>query len=173
MDIVNITTERLKLAQVRFYSESHRGVEIPREKAYAFLYRLEDDQYINLLDPLNELPVYERVPYANSFQNGESYGTKISLVSGDSKSGACYVMENIGFDRIFEEKTITMDQLKKYILASDKFFIDRPKIVEDSVQGKGFVDRFIAFDKKYRDDKKKQEEFQQYLLGCLGEEIQK
>ena len=171
MDKVDITTERLKLAQVRFYSESHKGVEIPRDKAYVFLYRLEDNQYMNLFNPYQEYPVYGRVPYSNTSRDGMDYGTKITLLCGDEMSGPCYVLENIGMDNIFGEKTITMDQLKKFIFSSNMFFIDRPAIVEEEAQKKGPVDRFIAFNKKYREDRKKREQFQQYLNDCLRDEL--
>lgn len=170
MEKVEIKTERLKLAQIRHFSKAHNGVEVPKEKAYVFLYQMGEGQYMNILNPLHELPVYERVPYGNTTSDGFSYGTKIVLASGEEKTGPCYVVENLGMDNIFGERTISMKQLHEFVLASNMFFMDRPFIVEESVKGKGVVDRFIAFNKKYHEDKIKQESFDRYLADCMKEE---
>jgi len=170
MDKFEIKTERLKLAQIRHFSKAHNGVEVPRNKAYVFLYKLGEDKYVNLFNTMQELPVYERVPYSNTTKEGLDYGTKIVLASGEEKSGPCFVVENIGMDNLFGEEKISLEQLKQFVFASNLFFIDRPTLVEEKVRGKSPIDRFVAFDKKYREDKKKAESFQQYLNTCVEEE---
>ena len=85
-----IPVEKIKKAQLRFFDGN--GTEIPEIKAYAVLIK-KKDSYINLFNFLEDCNVYDRLPYSNSTQSGEDYGTKIRLVAGEEKPGICYVLE--------------------------------------------------------------------------------
>ena len=126
-----IRTENLRLAQLRFYETQRNGTEILPMLAYAFLLK-NGDQYINILNPEEEYPVYGRVPYSNTTISGEDYGTKIILLSGEERDGLCYVLENRSVSSMFGNKEeISFQELQKYVMFSSDFFVDRMKIVEE------------------------------------------
>ena len=156
---MNIETKKLKLAQVRYYDEEHNGVEVPSLKAYVFLLK-SGESYINILNPGEDLPVYERVPYTNTTLDGDDYGTKIVLAYGECESGPCYVVENIGMDHIFEVDSISLRQLKEYVMKSNLFFMDRLEIMKHR--------NVLPIHSKYRSDVKNQRIFQEYLDSCMN-----
>lgn len=149
-----INTKDLKLAQIRYFDTRHNGVEIPEIKAYAFLRKI-GEKYINILNPEEYYPVYDRVPYTNTTSDGIDYGTKIVLVSGEEDDGPCYVMDRLDMDHIFGVQSLTKEQIEKVVLVSDLFFIDRPELLKR--KGAFF------FHKKLREDEKKKEQFLKYL----------
>ena len=158
-----LETKNLKLAQVRYFDTKHNGVEIPEMKGYAFLYRL-GDHYINYLNPYEELPVYDRVPYTNTTRDGIEFGTKIVLAQGECKDGLCYVIDNIGVDNIFGMETIPSEQLEEFVLKSELFFVDRVRIL---INRKG-----VIYASKYCEELKKLEEFNE-KIGASRNEVAK
>lgn len=149
-----INTKDLRLAQIRYFETAHNGVEIPEIKAYAFLRKIGEN-YINVLNPEEVYPVYDRVPYGNTTRDGIDYGTKIIRVSGEEEDGPCYVVEKLDMDHVFETQNLTKEQIEKIVLISDLFFIDRPKLLRR--KGAFFLH------KKLREDEKKKEMFLKYL----------
>ena len=170
---MEIKTNRLKLAQVRFFSEKHNGVEIPEKPAYAFLVKLGEDNYFNPFNLEREYPVYDRTFYAQCDRNGNDYGTIIRLVSGEVKSGPCYVLEKknnpldfTGFGRLCLDDSVSIEKLEEYMLSSDLFFIDRVNILEKMDLDTPQLQR------KFDDDGTETEKFEQYLIHCMEEEKQ-
>ena len=149
--------ENLKLARVKYFDEEHNGVEVTRHDAYAFLYDV-DGEYINVLNPERELPVYGRVPYTNTTLDGEDFGSKIVLRSGEALSGPCYVIDYEHGDRFFERDNMTVGQLKQFVLKSSRFFIDRVKLIKEGSR----KDR-VKYSRKLKGDMKKLAEFEEYI----------
>lgn len=177
MENKNIDTKKLKLAQIRYFDFKHNGVEIPRKKAFVFVQQVGEDTFINALNPLENLPVFGRVPYTNTTRDGEDYGTKIVLLSGDIKSGPCYVMENLGMDNIFGEERVSKEQIEDFVLASNLFFMDRPAIIREKLAKRGQdgsknipLKQRIRLQKKLREDIEKKVEFEEYLQSCAVEQ---
>lgn len=123
-----IKTNRLFLAGVRYFDIEHNGVEILPLEAYAFLTEV-NGKYVNIFSPEEELPVYKRVPYSNTTRDGEDYGSMIMLVNGEVVEGPCFVLE--AEQPYFRKEEMTMEELEQYIVSSDKFFVDRIKILQN------------------------------------------
>ena len=151
----NINTEKLKIAEIRYFDTKYNGVEIPPINAYAFLYQF-GNQYRNIFKLEEELPVYDRVPYSNTTRDGLDYGTKIVLVSGECKDGPCYVMEKLDMKSVFGKDKITMEQLEDYVLKSKYFFIDREDIRK----------KRHGFSLKAKADRNHAKQLEDYLATC-------
>ena len=121
-----IPVERIKKAQLRYFDGN--GTEIPEIKAYTIFIKKEDT-YVNLFNFMTECNVYERLPYSNSTQSGEDYGTKIRLVCGKEERGICYVLESGKMDELSRYDSIPLMDLYKIILKSDDYYFDRKDII--------------------------------------------
>ena len=127
---------KIKLAQIKYFDKKNNGIEVNDIDAYAFLYE-EDGHYVNLLNPLADLPVYKRVPYSNVTSSGEEYGTKIVHEQGEIKDGLCYVVGFTKMEELFGDKDIDLETIKNYILSSSKFFVDRILIISNMLGNAG------------------------------------
>lgn len=130
MKHTKISADKVRIGQVRYFDTEVNASEIPEEKAYAFLVDV-NGTYINPFNPLEEVPVYDRVNYTNTLSNGETYGTKIVLVNGEVKDGMCYILEKMDGRDIFDKEMVTLNDLKDYMLKSTDFFVDRMEAVND------------------------------------------
>lgn len=131
MEKYKIAVENLRKAKIR-YCESDKGCEIPEVEAYALLIKI-GDEYRNVVRPLEECNVYDRLPYSNRTQNGEDFGSKIILASGKEEDGICYIMEKkLG---AFEGKDyVTVDEIDDEIINNlDVFYFDRWDLCFDGV----------------------------------------
>ena len=151
--------KNLKLARVRYFDAEHNGAEVTSLDAYAFLYEREGE-YVNVFNPERELPVYGRVPYTNTTLDGEDYGTKIVLKSGEVETGPCYIIDEENCDRFFGKDQMKFIDLKQYVIRSEKFFIDRLEMMQEL----GTKERIINY-KKIREDMRKYEEFDRYMAS--------
>ena len=70
-----ISTDKLSLAKVKYFDVKHNGVEVTGEDPYVFLLNI-NNTYINLFDPVENLPVYDRLPYSNTTMSGVDFGSK-------------------------------------------------------------------------------------------------
>lgn len=128
-----IDTRKLKLARIKVYNEKGKGsYHYPEgvETPYAFLYEI-NGTYVNILNPLEELPVCERTTSAFcDTKTGEDIGTWMTHVSGKLEDGPFYVM-NHGNCRseLFSNDEIELELLKRYVLRSSEFFYDRLDII--------------------------------------------
>ncbi len=185
---MSVQTKDLKLAQIRYY-EKGRGTEVPIDKAYVFLLK-KGDNFVNLFNPGLELPVYGRTLYSRSYYDGknadgEDYGTLLQLASGEEMTGPCYVLEHYHDDKIFDGDTVTMEQLRAYIMNSKYFFMDSADIIGAAIEEyragssefrkkieKIFPGKQLkSLTQKYADALEKKEKFEAYLKGCADEEV--
>lgn len=153
-----VNTNNIKLAKVKYFDVEHNGVEVAKEDPYVFLYKL-GDTYVNLFDPIENLPVYSRVPYSNTTRSGEDFGSKIVLTQGETKNGLCYVMENVEVKKLFNKDIISVSDLMNYMIHSEKFFLDRKDFLLNSSIFK--VSRKVRA--KYYSDLTKTEDFEYFV----------
>ena len=143
-----VKTKNLALAEVRYFDEERQAVEVMADPAYVILMHVKDS-YINPFHLGEELPVYTRLPYSNTTLDGEDFGTKIALASGDVKDGPCFVINEDNLEPFFGIKEISIEELGNYMIQSSKFFVDRMNLLED---GYGSVRRNHSLKKKMKRD---------------------
>lgn len=118
-----IAVENLRKAKIRYYEED-KGCEIPEVEAYALLIKI-GDEYRNVVRPLEECTVYDRVPYSNRTQGGDDFGTKIVLASGKDEEGICYIIEK-NLDAFEGKDYVTVSEIDDEIINNlDTFYFDR------------------------------------------------
>lgn len=149
-------TDQLSVAEIRLFNEERKSSTIPEKKSYTILLN-QDGKYLNILNPILDYPVYERVPYANILPNGEGYGTMISHVSGEIKDGPCYIID-VNMKRILSKDMISYEEILSYVLQSGKFFPDRISIIENM----DIISR-MKYRKKYLSDKNNLEKYKEYM----------
>ena len=126
-----IDANKIRLARVRYYDVKNNGAELSSQEAYAFLLQVDEKKYINPFDVTEDLPVLDRTFYANVMPNGEEYGTKLFHVCGELVDGPCYVLERQSAKDLFKKENISLHEIKRYILYSNKFFVDRRRIISE------------------------------------------
>ena len=127
-----LKAKNIKLAKIKYFDADYKnglgGAEVDAPiDAYAFLVKI-NGAYINIFDPTEELPIYDRTNYSNITLDGEDYGSILKLVSGNVESGPCYVIEKLNMEDIFgseRSENLTPAVLKQYMYNSKKFFVDR------------------------------------------------
>lgn len=161
---VNFNVRDLKLGQVRYFDKDHNGIEVIPVSAYVILFKNGNDYY-NIFNVDNVYPVYKRVPYSNTTMDGEDFGTKIVLDSGECKDGLCYVLENKSLMLLFKKDVVSYEELLEYVINSKFFFVDRLDMLKNypSFLPKDKRNHKIAAD-SYRLD---------LLNNCLNHEIEK
>ena len=163
-----ISVERIKKAQLRYFDKEHNGVEVPDFKAYTIFIKLEDT-YMNLFNGLEELNVYERLPYSNSTQSGEDFGTKIRLVCGKEENGVCYVLETTDMEELKGLDSVTETDLYKIVLDSEDFYFDRIDLLNAYPHMVGFIERMKIMKK----DKPMRDKLFKYLGSKEKEKVMK
>lgn len=163
----DLPVKRIKRAEIRYFEEDKNACEIPEIKAYSYFLEVQGT-YINIFHPLEECNVYKRVPYSNSTESGESFGTKIVLASGKAEDGVCYILDK-GDEYISDEKYISIEELSNKIVNTDEFIVDRISILEDKSFKMNFVSRML----KIKKDKKQLEELQEYIISKEKEKVLK
>lgn len=127
MKNIEIKANKVRLAQVRYFDVEENASEIPHEPAYAFLIKV-NGVYINPFNPIEEVPVYERVWYSNTTWEGREFGTKIVLAQGEVQEGKCYILELEMGKKLFDKDMITIKDLEDYMFNSEDFFVDRLEV---------------------------------------------
>lgn len=149
MKHTKISADKVRIGQIRYFDVERNASEIPEEKAYAFLVNV-NGVYINPFNPLEEVPVYDRVNYTNTLSNGESFGTKIKLVNGEVREGMCYILEKMNGRDIFNKDMVTINDMKDYMLKSSDFFVDRMNAVNNgSLKPKELAYRYAQMEDDY------------------------
>ena len=131
-----IDSKRIKLARVKYFDLEKNGVEYRYfdDDPYVFLVNV-DGKYVNLFDPSEDMPVYERIPYPNHLPNGDFFGTMIDIVQGEVKEGLCYLIdkpEEYELIKLFWKEKIRISDLINYMFNSKLFFIDRKDLLLES-----------------------------------------
>ncbi len=162
-----IDAKRIRLGKVTYFDTEHNGSAVPPVEAYAFLVDV-GGFYVNPFNIVDELPVYDRVPYSNTTKDGEDYGTKIVLKQGEVMDGPCYVLDRINVAEYYGVTDVSLSMLEEFIIRSNKFFIDRPELLEDNINNGNLFRKKYA-KKKLNEDQKKMKKFIGFLADCERE----
>lgn len=142
---MKVNTNKIKLAEVKFFDKEHSGVEFGSPLSYVMLYEVDDEytsvfngkKYINLFGPDDIDLVFERSRFYSCYNSdGVDYGTKLNFVTGQLKTGPCCVLTGLDFSEVFNSDSVDYESLQSYVLKSDKYFMDRVNIAKE---------RLIAF----------------------------
>lgn len=159
MEKLEFDTSKMKLAQVRYFNEEKQSTEIPTIQGYVFLININGN-YVNIFNSTKSINVYDRLPYSNTTIDGEDYGNKLVICSGEVSEGICYVIEPFDIKLLLGEGKITYKQLEDVIINSNNFFVDRIHIIEDR---KVFIKNRIKYKKILEKDRKSMAELDRYL----------
>jgi len=158
MNNIELPVKRIRRAQIRYYETERNACEIPEFSAYTYFLNV-DGKYINIFHPTEECNVYNRVPYPNFTKTGETFGTKIELVTGREEDGVCYILDNP--DRLVSrDDYISIKDFENLIINMDEFIVDRVDILERRNIFSKFIYRDII-----EDDQIKLQELQEYVLS--------
>ena len=156
---VKVDTSKLRLAQLRYFNLERKASEIPDEKAYAVLVEV-NGTYVNVLNPIEELPVLDRSPYTNTTPDGQhEFGNQLFLINGELQDGPCYILERGNLRDHLRRETVSISDIENYVLNSKEFFVDRVELIEKD--RKLLRDKY--FKRLYLEDIKNLNKFNEYL----------
>ena len=138
-------TRDIKIAELKFFDKDH-GIEVSGVQSYGLIAKIGRNSYLNILNPYDDYPIFERVPYSNCSRDGLEYGTKvISVGDAELESGPCWI---IGGECLFDEigkETIKGGDIEDFVLKSPLYYKDRLPLVKREMK------RHIPFGKKFTD----------------------
>ncbi len=157
----------IKIAELKFFDKDHFGIEVSEVQSYGLIAKvggITDSVYLNLLNPFEEYPIFERLPYSNCNSDGVEYGAKvISVGKEELETGPCWV---IGKENLFEvlgKEDVEKEDIEDFVLKSPFYYKDRMPLVKRKMKkslpfSKRFSDLYCTF---YDDtvDKRKMDEF--------------
>ena len=133
--------ESLKLAELKYYDHKHNGIEVSEPLSFVVLVQI-GDRYFNALDPIEELPTFERVPGTTNSYDDDYFGTKVRLITDGCSTGPCWLISTeYDVKKKFAGEVVTKRELEDYVLWSPLFFKDRIDIAKD---------RLSKFEQPYR-----------------------
>lgn len=139
--IDKFSKESLRLAELKYYDHKHNGIEVSEPLSYIVLVKI-GDRYFNALDPVEELPTFERVPGTTNSYGDDYFGTKVRLLTDGCSTGPCWLITNErNLSREFYGDEVSKRQIEDYILMSPLFFKDRIDIAKERVK---------SFERPYR-----------------------
>ena len=157
---------KIYLCEVKYYEKGRSGIEYSKEEngdpTFYTLVEKDGDQYHSVFYDYS-VPIFERVKDTHNYAYDEygcySYGTKIRSLNDIDETGMSFLIK--------EElpiKDIDKETLKKFIFHSSYFFIERQPLLRDALlEGKANFFKKYFYLKKYRDNRKKQQEFEDWL----------
>lgn len=139
--IKNFRKDSLKLAELKYYDHKHNGIEVSEPLSYIVLVQI-GDRYFNALDPIEELPTFERVPGTTNSYDDDYFGTKVRLITDGCSTGPCWLIStDYDIQKKFEGEEVSKRELEDYVLTSPLYFKDRIDIAKD---------RLSKFEQPYR-----------------------
>lgn len=139
--IDKFSKESLRLAELKYYDHKHNGIEVSEPLSYIVLVKI-GDRYFNALDPVEELPTFERVPGTTNSYGDDYFGTKVKLVTDGCSTGPCWLIStDYDIGKKFIGDVVTKRELEEYVLWSPLFFKDRTDIAKERIK---------SFERPYR-----------------------
>ena len=131
-EILNL--KKLRIGVLKNFSLENNGVEVSENLAYVVLEEGKNPQYLNIYDiteMLDNIPVFERLPYSNSTKCGEDFGSKLKVVLGEEnlKSGPFYVLLKDDLSVYLGKDFMSAKELEEYVINSKYYFKDREDLV--------------------------------------------
>ena len=156
---LKVDTSKVKLAQLRYFNLERKASEIPEDKVYAILVEV-NGTYINVLNPLEELPVFDRSPYTNTTPDGKhEFGNQLFLINGELQDGPCYILEREDMKGELRREKVSISDIENYVLNSKLFFVDRVELLEKDKR----LARDRYYKKLYLEDIRKLTKLNEYL----------
>lgn len=133
--VVEYDVENFHLAEVRYLDLENCRFLSGDEVWYAFLVN-KDSVYMDLFCCLSDMPVFKLKPSANSMEGEENDDFELVVAGNECfvGSGPCYVLCDIDLKEIFGKDKVRQEDIENYILASDKFFIERKSIAKERME---------------------------------------
>ena len=158
-----MNSKNIHIAQIRRFGYNHRGnlsAEIPSDiEAYAFLLE-KDGEYINILDPMEDYPVYERRMRSNFTLDWEEYGSGIVLISGEEQLGPIYLLEKYEGFKILRKKQVSYEELRNYVINNRSvYFPALENIINEMSAGER-----LKYLKVLEEEREKRRLFEKYLF---------
>lgn len=124
-----INTKELKVAAVRYFDKDKNGLELTDSVSHVILLN-RGTTYISLFSPGELAPIYKRLPCtSNECGFGDSYGTKIKLVSGEVQTGEAWLLTDTDFYSVFGKGLVSLRDVEDYVIGSSDYFHDRADII--------------------------------------------
>ncbi len=130
----NINLKKLRIGVLKNFSLENNGVEVSENLAYVVLEEGKNPKYLNIFNMMEiygDIPVFERLPYANTTKCWEDFGSKLKVVQGEEnlKSGPCYVLLKDDLSVYLGKDFMSAKELEEYIINSKYYFKDREDLV--------------------------------------------
>lgn len=131
-------TNKLHLAELRYFDKAHNGVELTEPLGYGIIREFGhegEESYEEVCSGMmgEKFPILKRVPYANYTADGNAFGTKLQLVSDSIDTGLCWVIDNSNMEKALGIDEVDDDILKNYVLLSKRFFYNRVYQAQDEI----------------------------------------
>lgn len=139
--IDNFNRENLHLAELKYFDMEHNGIEVTPPASFVVIYGA-DGQYFNVLDPLEELPTFERVPGTTNSYGDDYFGTKVRVLTEHCSTGPCWLINTDEDVRgAFTGDVVTRREIEDYVLGSPLYFKDRLDVAKE---------RLVKFEQPFR-----------------------
>lgn len=170
---MNIKSENIKIAAVRYYDVENNGLVYPNDEQLSYVVLLNrGDVYINLLNPEESLPVFKRVPYTTNYHGTEvCFGTKVRLESGEDKEGEVWLVEpHLTFSEY--PMDVSIRDVEDYVIESPIYFVDRARVIEERLKRKIMTPhRRKKLINIMLSDKEKESKVKAFFDDCHGKKV--
>ncbi len=131
----SIKASNLVIAEVKFFDKERNGIEYCDAVSHVVLLR-RGNSFFNVLNPGEAEPVFKRAMCTTNVvvENGAEYGTMVSLVEGEERTGEVWLLTNRTFDSLLGKDEVTLREVEDYVISSDDFFHNREQIVLDRMK---------------------------------------
>ena len=120
----------------------------------------KDGEYINILDPMEDYPVYERRPGSNFTLDWEEYGSFIARISGEEQVGPIYLLEKYEGFKILRKKQVSYEELRNYVINNRSvYFPALENIINEMSAGER-----LKYLKVLEEEREKRRLFEKYLF---------
>lgn len=127
-NVEKFNKDNLYIAGLRYFNKENNGIELGENLSYGIIVKDEvSDTYYNVFNLCEEYPIFRRSCYSNYTEDDEPYGSKIIYHDGLLKDGPCWLIQ----EKLFSDNlpgVVTLSELEKIVLYSDKYFKDRKEI---------------------------------------------
>ena len=123
--------DKLHLAELKYFDMQNNGIELSEPASYVVVYEYADGRFLNALEPLEELPTFERRPWTTNIYSGQEYfGTKIKVLTDEFSTGPCWLLCDEKFRRCLPGQEVSLLEVEDYVLDSPLYFKDRLDIAK-------------------------------------------
>ena len=130
-----IKTKDIYVGVVKTYTD--KGVEVSADSECVILLK-EDGQYKNIfsLDETLNCAIFKRVPYSNTTQDGEDFGTKLVQINEyqPTNNEECLILMDFDFQNFFGKEDIDIERIYDFSLKTDFFIRQRRRYAVEKMK---------------------------------------